>query len=289
MSAARALGGADVIPLTLGVNAPGMGESETLEQFAAWLASWGASERTVYDRTACIRAGLHSWGDPQAVTSEQLAAWLGQPRFSQWTKVTYYGHLRSFFGWLTDAGYRSGNPAAELRSPRSPSDRPRPLTQEQVARLLAVAEGDQRTWLLLGLLAGLRAHEVAKIRGQEVTEDAIYVMGKGRQGAMIPTHPELWALAERYPRAGYWFPANSATGHIHRQKVSHRTARLFASLGIDGGLQRCRHTYGTNLLRGGANIRVVQTLMRHKSLATTARYTAVDDAERMAAVRGLVA
>lgn len=60
------------------------------------------------------------------------------------------------------------------------------------------------------------------------------------------------------------------------------------SLGIEGSLHRCRHTYVTSLLRSGANIRVVQSLMRHQGLAVTARYLEVNDDERTDAVARLV-
>ena len=57
--------------------------------------------------------------------------------------------------------------------------------------------------------------------------------------------------------------------------------------GIEGSLHRCRHTYATELLRAGANIRVVQTLMRHASLSSTQIYTAVDENERREGIRRL--
>jgi site-specific recombinase XerD len=63
------------------------------------------------------------------------------------------------------------------------------------------------------------------------------------------------------------------------------TGRLFDSLGIAGSIHRARHSYATTLLRAGANVRVVQTLMRHSSLATTAAHCAVDEDERAAAIR----
>jgi len=160
----------------------------------------------------------------------------------------------------------------------------------EVDALLSTVTGDARTWVLLGLLAGLRAHEIAQLRGEDVTQDSIYVTGKGGQRAAIPTHPDLWQLAQAYPRHGWWFPSPRYPGrHILHSSVSIRISGIFRELGISGGVHRCRHTYGTRLLRGGANIRVVQTLMRHQDLATTAIYCAVDEDERRAAVSLLVA
>jgi len=71
--------------------------------------------------------------------------------------------------------------------------------------------------------------------------------------------------------------------------ISTVTSRLFAANGIEGSIHRCRHTYATALLRSGVNIRVVQELMRHSSLASTQRYTAVDEDERRDAINRLVA
>ncbi len=71
--------------------------------------------------------------------------------------------------------------------------------------------------------------------------------------------------------------------------MTNATTTLFRRLGIDGSSHRCRHYFATQLLRGGTSVRVVQTLMRHSSLATTAAYLAVDEDERSAAVSALVA
>lgn len=153
--------------------------------------------------------------------------------------------------------------------------------------MLDGAEGRVRAYVMLALYAGLRAHEIAKIRGEDVTQQAIYVEGKGGQRAMIPTHPALWTLARAHPQTGWWFPSHSACGHVTTEAVTAGVTRLFRSLGIAGSVHRCRHTYATRLLRGGANVRVVQTLMRHQSLTSTEVYTAVDDDERARAIASL--
>jgi integrase/recombinase XerD len=177
--------------------------------------------------------------------------------------------------------------AAEVRRPREPDNRPRPLTSREVEFVLGAADQRMKTWLLLALYAGLRSHEIAKISGQDVDERTIYVMGKGRQSAFVPTHPILWTLAQTYPSRGYWFPSVGKSGHIAATSISHKSSVYFTSLGIDGALHRCRHVYGSQLLRNGANIRVVQDLLRHKNLSSTAKYTEVDDAERRAAIETL--
>jgi len=163
------------------------------------------------------------------------------------------------------------------------------LQPPQVAMVLAAAtNANMHAWLTLALYAGLRAHEIAKIRGEDVNEDQLWVFGKGGVGEYLPTHPAIWALAASRPRSGWWFPSRSASGHVTSLAVSTRTSKLFSAHGIEGSIHRCRHTFATELLRAGVNVRVVQTLMRHASLASTMIYCAVDECERRDAI-GLLA
>lgn len=258
-----------------------------LDEYALWMGSWSAADRTVRDRLIFARAMAERWPDPAAVTDEDIELFLSHPDFSSWTRATYFGHLRSVFGWMTKTGRLQADPTAEMRRPSRPAGRPRPLTTLAVNRATAAAGGDLYAMLMLGLLAGLRAHEAAKIHSTDVTEQGLYVLGKGGKEAILPTHPTIWGLAQE--REGFWFPGLGDRLHVSSQTVTLNTTRLFASLSIEGSFHRCRHYFGTSLLRSGVNIRVVQELMRHASLETTARYLGVDEHERRSAVMGLVA
>lgn len=274
--------------VTLGVY-PGM-DHYRLSDYADWMRSWGAAETTIAKRIVIARVLAEKWPDPGAVVSTDLTAMLADPAYSPWTRSTYFNHMRSLYGWLTETGHIPEDPTAKMRRPRSPGAKPRPLTTHEATLALAAAVGHRRTWLLLGMLAGLRAHETAKIRGEDVTEASIYVRGKGGKDSMLPTHPLVWQVAQTYPRVGHWFPSpRSSRPHICSQTVSSYITRLFADLGIDGSYHRCRHSYGTNLLRSGVNLRIVQDLMRHSSLATTAAYLGVNEDERRAAIERLAA
>jgi len=179
---------------------------------------------------------------------------------------------------------------ARMHRPKPGKSVPRPLTPAQVGVVLAAAtNANLHAWLTLGLYAGLRAHEIAKIRGEDVEEDQLFVFGKGGQGKFLPTHQMVWELAQSRPRAGWWFPSCSSTGHVTSMSVTTLTSRLFKANGIEGSIHRCRHTYATQLLRAGVNVRVVQSLMRHASLNSTMIYTAVDEGERRDAINRLVA
>ena len=262
-----------------------------LGEFERWMQSWSAAATTIEARIQCVRAYLDSagarWREPTAVIN-----WLSRPGLSPWSRYTYHAHLMSWFTWALDAGYIAESPMDKVRKPRVPKSRPRPLSQREVHALLTTTSRHPHmmTWLRLGLLEGLRAHEVAKFAGEDLTERSLHVLGKGSKKAQLPTHPEIWEIAQNYPRRGLWFPSprdpSSPQGH---RSVIAAVSRHFERAGVPGTFHRCRHTFGTNLLRQGVNIRVVQELMRHESMTSTAVYLAVDDDERTAAIQGLSA
>jgi integrase len=197
---------------------------------------------------------------------------------SDWTISTYHTHLTTFSEWLVSSGRLDHDPMADVRVPERPKSEPNPLSDADLNRVLAAATGITRDWILLALHAGLRAHEIAKLRGEHVQVEGIRVTGKGRKVVTLPCHPVIWDMAQRYPRSGYWFPAADG-GHIPMPQVSGGVGTFFTGLGLEGGIHRVRHSYCTRLLRAGVHIRKVQKLMRHANLATTAGYAAVDEDE----------
>jgi integrase/recombinase XerD len=227
---------------------------------------------------------MWEWGAD--FTVENIQAFLGRPELGPWSRATYYAHLKDFCAWLASNHYLPEDPMPQIRPPGRPKSEPRPLSETEVALVLEAADGRLRDWLLLALLAGLRVHEIAKLRGEDITDNGLYVMGKGAKGVTLPVHEDLRALAERYPRRGYWFPSPQG-GHLGAETISGAVSRFFDELGIEGSIHRARHTYATRLLRAGNNLRVVQKLMRHANLQTTAGYTAVDEDELAAAIASL--
>lgn len=252
-----------------------------LTDFALWLRANGCRETTIEDRVSHLVDFSRSNPSFPHVRPMQVSAWIGRPGYAPWTRATYFGHLRSYFTFALENDVLAVDPMGRMRRPKAPRGVPRPLTEAQVDLLLSTARPNMRTRLILGLFAGLRAHEIAKLRGEDVTERDIFVLGKGGQTDSIPTHPRIWAEAQSRPEVGWWFPSNTALGHVTKLAVSTSASRHFTSNGIEGSIHRTRHTYGTELLRAGTNVRVVQSLMRHASLESTMIYTAVDEVERL--------
>lgn len=252
------------------------------DQYAEWMLERGLSTCTVEQRVWFAEARHREWGGWDA-SALDVARWLSQ--WSGWTAITYHSHLRAMFEWLVDVGAVESSPMKSIRRPATPRPNPKPFGRTELERIFDGLEGDLRVQALLALLAGLRVHEVAKIRGEDVDEHSITVLGKGGKLAAIPTHAHLWEVAQTYPRRGYWFPDGST--HVPAHRISARIARRFRACGIEqGSIHRLRATYGTELART-TNLRVVQTLLRHSSLATTEYYLGVDADEQRAAIARL--
>lgn len=251
-------------------------------EYEQWLRSW-ASERTTSARAIVAAAFLSDYG-LDGVTAPNIQEFIGRPNKltgkpkSKWSKATYHGHFKDFCKWLVATDRLTVNPMEEVHSIKRPKKKPRPLTDSQVDALLSVIQGPVRDQILLALRAGLRVSEIAKIRGEDVSVEGIYVDGKGDVGDILPIHPDLWDMAQRYPKVGYWFPGN-VDGHVDSQRISQTVGRIFHGMGIEGSIHRCRHYYCTDLLRRGVHVRRVQRLMRHANLETTAGYAAVDEDE----------
>lgn len=258
-----------------------------LDPYEEWLREQGLAERTIRQRVTFIRRRLDEWGTlhvPAAAVAEYLAGYHG------WTKRTYHNHLASAYTWLTETGQLAVNPMTRMKAPPPPRPRPKPLTATEAALVLEHAHGNVRAFVMLGLFAGLRCFEIAKFAGKDVNERNITVLGKGGQLWMLPTHPLLWELAQHYPREGWWFPSRfRSDGYVSRSWVGNSVHDVMAGLGIPGSIHRMRATYGTTLLRNGANVKVVQELMRHTSLESTAHYLGVADDELARAIGTLAA
>ncbi|MCW2694690.1 MAG: hypothetical protein JWM67_3294 [Mycobacterium sp.] len=261
-----------------------------LEDYEMSMLAPGCAATTITSRLCGVRLITSLTGaDPRLATSLQLQRWLGGD-MSGWTRATYFSHARGWFRFLQETGGRTDNPITAMRKPKSPRGVPRPLAPEVVEELLATTRGHAHMFVLLAAYAGLRVHEIAKLRGVDVTEQTLRVVGKGGCDASLPTHPRIWAEAPAYPRSSWWFPSYGASGHIQPGSVTKAVGRALASIGVDGHAHahQLRHSLGTNVLKSaGGNLRVAQQLLRHSSPQSTAIYTMIDDGDMRTAVMGL--
>lgn len=210
--------------------------------------------------------------------------------------------LRQFYGFLYDEGLRTDDPSHAL--PRAAIRRPLPkiLSHDDIACLFARAEeeaaGDDpaavRLLTLLELLygSGLRASELVSLPLSAVPRDApvLTVTGKGGAHRMVPLGGRAkqalsrW-LALRPAESKHLFPGRD--GHLTRVRLFQLLKALAARAGLDPGRLSphvLRHAFATHLLEGGADLRVLQTMLGHADIATTQIYTHVDTARLVALV-----
>lgn len=265
-----------------------------LEDFILWQRAQRLSPITVAERSRVLRA-FHTETEvqPLSATALDIMGWVADHDdiWSESTAATYHSYLAAWFKWAQLVDRRADNPMVKLGTPRVPERDPRPLADSEVIVLLQ-ARMKRRThaMILLALLAGLRVHEIAKVRGEDVDHAArvLWVKGKGRKLKSVPLHPMLAELASTMPAAGWWFPRYDLPAeHVHRKSVSDVIGRTMRRAGVRGTPHALRHWYASTLLDDGADIRVVQELMRHKSIASTQLYTAVPDHRRREAIARL--
>jgi len=255
-----------------------------LPYFAEYQRGKGLSERTISNRDFMLKQLRNFAGRTLAdLTTHELRCHLGRG-VSKGSMQTERDCYRAFYRFLTDEGLRNDDPSEKLPRIRAPRGRPRPYTQEQIDALLASgAYKRTRAMILLGCYQGFRAAEIAAVHGHDFDLHAgtISVLGKGGKVSTLPAHPTIIELAKTMPKDAFWFPARKTnTGHIHSRSVSDLMTRAKKRAGITEPRltgHSLRHAYGTSLVKAGVDLRTVQELMRHESLATTQIYTLIDD------------
>ncbi|HKT86743.1 MAG TPA: tyrosine recombinase [Novosphingobium sp.] len=277
-----------------------MAGEDLAERFLAMLAAErGAAANTLaaYRRDlASAEEALGDLGTADAVALASLGeAWNDLAASSLARKCSA---LRQFYGFLVDEGLRGDDPSGSLPRPRTRRPLPRLLSHEELERFLTLAEEEAaadradavRLLTLLELLygSGLRASELVSLPLAAVPRDApfLHVTGKGGQQRMVPVSTRARAalsrwLAVRRGQSKFLFPSSGASGHLTRVRLFQLLRELALRAGIDPtrvSPHVLRHAFATHLLEGGADLRVLQTLLGHADIATTQIYTHVESA-----------
>ena len=229
------------------------------------------------------------------------AAWAGLAPSSLARKCSA---LRQFCGFMVDEDWREDDPSPALPRPRSRRPLPRLLGHGEIKALfdraeLEAADDSPSAVRLLALLellygSGLRATELVSLPLNAVPRDAplLMVTGKGGQQRMVPVSGRAQQALLRWLalRAGHGkllFPSTAKQGHLTRVRLFQLLRALAARAGINSekvSPHVLRHAFATHLLEGGADLRVLQTLLGHADIATTQIYTHVDAARLVALV-----
>jgi integrase/recombinase XerD len=204
--------------------------------------------------------------------------------------------LRRFFGFLHEEGIRKDDPSAALPRPSLERPLPKILDSGEVEALFEAAESRAaseehlalRNLALLELLygSGLRATELVSLpRGAlRVGQPFLILKGKGSKERLVPISSRAEKAVVRWreevPSSSLWlFP--SGKSHLSRMRLYQIVRAMAADAGIPPeriSPHVLRHAFATHLLSGGADLRVVQSLLGHADIATTQIYTHVDSA-----------
>jgi len=239
-----------------------------------------------------------------ALADRQTLARLGQAwaSLAPATVARKASALRQFYGFLLDEGLRDDDPSPGLPRPAPRRPLPKILSHGEVEALFARAELEAgsglpaavRLLVLLELLygSGLRATELVGLPLAAVPRDAPFltVTGKGSQQRMVPVSGRARQALSRWlevrPNEGR-FLFSSRGKHLSRIRLFQLLKDLAVRAGLDPAKVSphvLRHAFATHLLEGGADLRVLQTLLGHADIATTQIYTHVDAARLVALV-----
>lgn len=267
-------------------------DNELLQAFAEYMQAQRLSPATIRNRVSILTTLAARTGVPLLEqTQRTIRAHLGRGGIKSSSAVTERNAITTFYTYLMVDGYIEESPAERVPVVKAPKGEPRPFTREQIVLMLdAAARPLTRAMILLGYFQGFRVSQIARVRGDDIdlVTMTIRTVAKGGKERRLPLNAEIAKLALAMPREGWWFPSPKHTGlPISGHAVTDRITIIKQRAGIvDPRLtpHSLRHSFGTDLVEGGADIRVVQELMLHEDLSTTQIYTKVSERRKADAI-----
>ena len=201
---------------------------------------------------------------------------------------------RAFYDFAIERDRALGdNPCAGLKAPKSPKRLPSALTPDEAVRLVALDDEDRwtvrdRALLELAYSSGLRLSELASLDVERVdlVEGFVRVMGKGSKERVVPVGAAAREAIERWiaQRAALVAPSEGAmfVGAGGRRLSGRTIERRLAAWAVRRGLDRhvhphmLRHSFASHVLQSSGDLRAVQEMLGHASIASTQVYTHLD-------------
>ncbi len=297
---------------------PGAPDAEGSAGALSLVETWLASEAAVKNRspktvTAYRRdlqeflgfLGRH-WGGPaglgalSGIAPADLRAWVAHLRgrgLDPRSVARAQSAVRGFFAWLGRVHGLQAPAVAGMRGPRLKPRLPRPVTAEAAKSLIDTVELDHpEPWIAARDVAvatllygsGLRISEALGLtRASAPLPEMLNVRGKGGKERLVPVLPAAREAVDAYlklcphgvPAEGPLF-VGARGGALNPRQVQAVVARARARLGLPESAtpHALRHSFATHLLAAGGDLRTIQELLGHASLATTQGYTGVDEA-----------
>jgi len=211
------------------------------------------------------------------------------------TKAHYLSVFNSFYNYLVFIDKLDKNPCDGIKSPKLAKTLPKYLTEEEINKLFDIrltTPLDYRNKAMLEVLyaTGLRISELTSLELNNIdfNDEVIKVMGKGSKERIVPFSGLAKASLKEYIENYRGFLAKDDTEYVFLNKNGRKISRqgffkILKRLAKDAGINKdisphiLRHSFATNLINNGADIRVIQELLGHENLETTEIYSHVSN------------
>lgn len=240
------------------------------------------------------RFALHFGRSPDELGAREAHAYLRHLIDEKKVSWSYFNQAVCAIRFLYRVTLKRPTMIEHLPFPRQERRLPTVLSRDEVTRFFqAVNNPKHRVLLLIAYAAGLRISELVALRIGDVDAERMVIhvrQGKGRKDRLVTLSPVLLDELRIYVRwaapSEWLFPGQDPARHLHARTVQKACQRASeaADLGKRVTAHTLRHSYATHLLEAGTDLRVVQTLLGHASIRTTAIYTHVSN-ERLQQVR----
>jgi len=273
---------------------------DLLESFLQHLrVDRGVSARTLVnyriDLVCFLEYLAKSSKDPLKISREDLTEYLWHRKSAGMQPASigrYMATLRAFYRFLVAEEKITADPAALLRSPRKAERLPRYLTIEEVSRLMTSVGASKarqlrlRAMLELMYAAGLRVSELtgARLDAIDLKVGYVRVLGKGGKERVVPIGERARLAIQGYLDRRPETAASVRTLFVSDRKRPMSTVqfwRLIRQAARQAGIHKpvtphvLRHSFASHLVQNGADLRAVQEMLGHASIATTQIYTHV--------------
>jgi integrase len=244
----------------------------------AWI-QWCRDERKPANTNARRVATLRYMPNAGTATREDVEAWWrSRAHLSAATRHNELANLRSFYRWCIRWEFRLDDPTLRLDSPRVDPGLPRPMTSEDLHKVLdQLYRPDIRRAVCLGAYAGLRISEAAALDWSDVdleNQELRVMNSKGNKSRRVPMSPVLLDALLPVTGGNVVLGGTVVAGAepISTQRLARRVREAFKALGIDATFHQLRHRYATIAYEATGDILAVSRLLGHANVNTTQIY-----------------
>lgn len=255
----------------------------------ALAAEKGRSQKTLAAYGSDLRHAQDAIGNLLTATDKDIQNYLSGLDDKASSIARKASSLRTFYKFLMLEKIITKNPTSNIELPKRGRALPKYLSMQEIELLISSAD-DIKTSIRLRCMiellyaSGLRVSELCELPMSANLGDRLLIHGKGAKERLVPMHEAAqdalhkWLEQRGDSESKYVFPSNGASGHITRDGFFKILKKCAVLAGIDPhrvSPHVLRHSFASHLLAGGANLRVIQTMLGHEDISTTQIYTHV--------------